>query len=275
MTTCDGKVTIATVHVGGRGCGCRNHSAAAPANPVPCPCQQIRPKRRLHSVCGAVFGIFVGLHLLVLTTALVPQRFARNTRVLEVLVDNLPFLEVVAIMLPLVLLLASGLYLLVKAGFRYNVRQAVRDGKLRSLLQRLSALVLLAFLVLHVATFSRWGLHALFRVTHAPALAAYTAGSLFDPARPLESIALAVRHPWDASDTSSAALLMGFYLCAVLAFSYHLANGLRTGAKVWGLCPTPSAQQRWARCCAALGLLLSIVALVAWYAVTLAPAVHG
>ena len=60
-----------------------------------------------------------------------------------------PWLEVL-VFLPLATLVPFGLYLLFKAGLRYNVKKCKRGGKLRFFLQRVSAVVILGFIAFHL-----------------------------------------------------------------------------------------------------------------------------
>ena len=92
----------------------------------------------------------------------------------------------------------------------------------------------------HVATLSAWGLN----------------GGAFEPSRPYASVAAALRSP----------AVKAFYLSAIVAVSYHLANGLFTGAGLWGLVRSDEGKRRWRWVCAALGISLASLGSAAWYA---------
>jgi succinate dehydrogenase/fumarate reductase cytochrome b subunit len=56
------------------------------------------------------------------------------------------------------------------------------------------------------------------------------------PSRPFTSVAAAVR---------GNASVEAFYVLAIVAVSYHLANGLWTGAIAWGALDSDRAKRKW------------------------------
>jgi succinate dehydrogenase / fumarate reductase cytochrome b subunit len=246
-------------------CGCSHRSAkgmsaaeAAPATaarePVAvvlsaekrsCACKMLRPYRRVHSLAGLIFAAFLGVHFLTGASALSPPAFEANANHLRTLTERFPVIEFVAVLVPLLVLLALGTRLLIEAGLSPARKRCNRGGKIRYFLQRISALVILSFIVFHVGTMSRWGLH----------------GGLYDPARPFASVA--------ASLHANAAIAT-LYLLAIAAVSYHLANGLWTGAIAWGAITSERAKRNWQLACAAFGVALCSAGIVAWYAFVVA-----
>src|SRR5271165_2954460 len=85
-----------------------------------------------------------------------PRLFEPYMRGVHAALRQSPWLEVL-VFLPLVALVPFGLYLLAKAGLRYNVKKCKRGGKLRFFLQRVSAVVILAFIAFHLLTLRDWG----------------------------------------------------------------------------------------------------------------------
>ncbi|MFY9781259.1 MAG: hypothetical protein WAJ85_12225 [Candidatus Baltobacteraceae bacterium] len=213
---------------------------AAATTPGTCACKKVKPFRRAHGLFAIAFGTFLAVHLFVNASALEPARFGTNVAALRALAAALPALEAVAIGLPLLGLVACGLFLLYQAGLRYPAKGCNRGGKVRYFLQRTSALVIVAFIAFHVATLSTWGLN----------------GGAFEPSRPYASVAAALRSP----------AVKAFYLLAIVAVSYHLANGLFTGAGLWGLVRSDEGKRRWRWVCAALGISLASLGSAAWYA---------
>ncbi|MGP6191774.1 MAG: hypothetical protein ACLPSH_17250 [Vulcanimicrobiaceae bacterium] len=213
--------------------------------PGTCGCKKVKPYRRAHGLFALAFGAFLIVHLLINASALQPARFGNNVAALRALTSALPALELLAIGLPLIGLIACGLYLLQKAGLHYPARGCNRGNKVRYFLQRTSALVILAFVAFHLVTLSTWGLH----------------GGAFEPARPYASVAAALAAP----------TVKAFYLLAILAVSYHLANGLFTGVGPWGLMRSDEGRRRWRWVCTAVGLSLAALGSVAWYAFGLGP----
>ncbi len=259
-------------HSGGCGCG-HHHAVETPAATEPaghtCKCQSLRPYRRVHAVLGVVLGLFIVAHLSVLATALAPERFSQNSHALHVLSENLPFVEIIAVLLPAAVLLVCGVYLLYKAGLKYHVNKCNRGGKMRYFLQRLSAAVLLAFLLIHVTVFSQWGLQRFYTSAHAQPVAD---GAPAPTAMTYDSVVGKMAATLGGTAASPLGVLsLGMYLIAIVAVAYHLANGLWTGAIIWDLCKSDSAKRRWGICCAAIGIIIGAIGIVAWYAFAVAP----
>ena len=144
-------------------CGCGHHAAESTAPEQAegtvggsCKCQKLLWIRRTHSACGLIFGMFVVEHLPATALGLRPGIFEPYMRGVHAAVRQTPWLELL-VFLPLVTLVPFGLYLLAKAGLRYNVKKCKRGGKLRFFLQRVSAVVILAFIAFHLLTLRDWG----------------------------------------------------------------------------------------------------------------------
>jgi succinate dehydrogenase / fumarate reductase cytochrome b subunit len=256
----------------GNGCGCGRHDAApdaqtaalasgaivtltprarpvadAPASTVQypsahkCACKKLRPYRRIHSLAGLLFGAFLVVHLGIGATAVWPSTFQANASVLHSVAERFPALEVVALGIPLLVVIALGVHLLAEAGLSPTRKRCKRGGRVRYFLQRTSALVILAFIGFHIATLSRWGLH----------------GGSYDPDNAFASVAAALR-----ANTAVEAL----YFLAILAVSYHFANGLWTGAIAWGAIESDRGKRAWEAACAVFGAALCTTGLVALYA---------
>jgi succinate dehydrogenase / fumarate reductase cytochrome b subunit len=213
------------------------------ANPAPhtCACKKLRPYRRIHSLAGLIFAGFLVVHLGVAATAVSPARFQASATVLQTLADRFPALELIGVGIPLLIVLALGIHLLVEAGLSPARKRCKRGGRIRYFLQRISAAVILAFVAFHLATLSRWGIH----------------GGSYDPSRPFISVAAALR---------GNAAVEALYLLAIVAVSYHLANGLWTGAIAWGALESDGAKRKWEAICAAFGVVLCSTGIVALYA---------
>jgi succinate dehydrogenase / fumarate reductase cytochrome b subunit len=210
-----------------------------------CACKGLRHYRRTHSLAGIAFGTFICVHFLTAASAFSPHAFQANADLLGRFAEHFPALELFAVGLPLLALVGLGGRLLVAAGLSPTRTRCDRGGKTRYFLQRVSALVVLSFIVFHVATLSHWGVN----------------GGLYDPARPFDSVAAALR---------ANAAVSAFYLLAIVAISYHLANGLWTGAIAWGAVSSDRAKRRWQFACAAFGVALGLTGIVAWYAFVIA-----
>ncbi|MBV8228745.1 MAG: hypothetical protein JO329_02060 [Planctomycetaceae bacterium] len=239
-----------------------------PAAPHSCGCGHKFCPRKVHSVAGVVFGLMMIQHLAVNALALRPGLYQAAVGRIQALGWVLPWLSLTLIVLPLAVHVVLGATMLKDAGFRYRTGKHHRGGDLRYLLQRITAVILLLFIALHVLSLTDWGFHLVYRLTHWEALQAYGASGLFHPDQAYRSTSAAIRTLWDHDRPLAAGNLavMGFYLLAIWATAYHLANGLSTAAMVWNLTRTPQAERRAAQFCAGLCIATAIVGTLAWSA---------
>ena len=232
-----------------------------------CGCSGRTCPRHYLAWSGFVLGGFLVLHLAINLLGLWPARFQAAVNRIHGLGMALPALEIGLIFIPLTLHVALGLRTLGREKLRFGVEKHHHGSDLRQWLQRVTALILLAFLTFHLATMHRWGLHLVFRLTHWPGLARYAAGGLFEPSRALSSARDALGNFWSAASGHPANLLIAqFSLLGIAAAVYHLANGAATGAEVLGLTTTPAAQQRFGRICLVAAPALLLIGLAALYA---------
>jgi succinate dehydrogenase/fumarate reductase cytochrome b subunit len=251
---------------------CKHHfEVQQPEKPV-CACKGLLWPRRTHALCGLLAGCFLVLHLIIGATGLSPAAYQGNIDLIHSVVGRLPTMTAAGIFLLFLYQAASGIYLLRKEGIRYNVKKCNRGSKLNFFLQRLTGMVILAFLLFHVGTMHEWGLHAVYRVTHWAVLQRYAAGSLFQPQ------GAAFRSTAEAFGTFCGAwslgngLVAGFLLLGIWATAFHAGNGAWTGAVIWKLAPTPEAKRivHFVRL-AVVGVLF-LAGTVAWYSFTLSHA---
>lgn len=261
-------------------CGCGGHGRDA-ALPDPrailamkfgeeaeqeCNCASGRCPRHYLAITGFILTAFVVLHLTVNMLGLWPARFQTAVNHIHGLGTALPILEIGLIIIPLTIHVAFGLRTLRREKLKFGVGKHHHGSDLRQWLQRVTAVILLAFLAFHLATMHRWGLHLVFRLTHWPALERYAAGGLFEPSRAFASVRDGLGNFWSAASGHPANLLVAqFYLLGITAAVYHLVNGVATGSEVLGLTNTTSAQRLWSICLVAAPLLL-LAGMAAWYA---------
>jgi succinate dehydrogenase / fumarate reductase, cytochrome b subunit len=203
--------------------------------------------RRLHSLTGLVFGGYLIVHLLVNATLVQGGNLAAGTDVYQNQVHkihDLPFLPVIEwtfIYLPILFHTVYGIYITVTG--QPNVGRYSYAKNWFYLLQRISAIVIVFFMLFHVLSLK----YALF----GPSLA-------FDPHA---ATATVQRHfDW------SFFITWFVYPLGILASCYHLANGIWTAAITWGLTVSSASQRRWGFACAglfAMTFIAGIVALVA------------
>lgn len=207
--------------------------------------------RRLHSLSGIIFGGYLIVHLLVNATI---AQLGRSYQVQVDKIHSLPFLLAVEwtfIFIPILYHTIYGIWIILTG--QPNVERYSYMKNWFYLLQRVSAVIIVLFMLFHVLSLKYGAFNWL-----NPVL-------LFDPHNASASIH---QHmiafwwiPWI------------IYPIGILASCFHLANGFWTAAITWGLTTSASAQRRFGAVCAVLFVLtfaLGMTALVA--ATTLTPA---
>jgi len=214
--------------------------------------------RRLHSLTGIIFGGYLVVHLIVNATLVQLGKHdlyqAQVTKIHE-----LPFLwawEWGLIYLPILYHTVYGIYITLTG--QPNVDRYGYTKNWFYVLQRISAVIILLFLIFHVlALKAGW-----FGMTLS-----------FDPQRASGTIGRHMQASW--------VIPWIVYPLGILASCYHLANGFWTAAVTWGLTVSAGAQRRWGYVCAilfAVTLICGLVALVSatrmdWQSVIASPSV--
>jgi succinate dehydrogenase / fumarate reductase cytochrome b subunit len=215
-----------------------------------CQCGGKNCPRHYLAFTGLLLGGFLVLHLAINTLGLWPDVFQAAVNRNHALGPLLPALEIGLIFLPLTIHAALGLRTLGREKFRYGVAKHHHGSDLRQWLQRVTALIMLAFILFHVVTLHRWF------------------GGRFDPHHAFSSAAQAVWQFWRDMPAGRMSNLWfaQFYLLGLLAAVYHLTNGVATGAEVLGWVRTPAARQRLGRACFIAAPALLLAGMVAWQA---------
>jgi len=222
------------------------HDATGAHQPKPgCACQNLLPKRKVHSLIGLFLTMFLLVHMAIGATGLWPVAYRLTIARLEAHKTGTSIL-LLAVVLPLAVQAITGLYLLRKHGFRYNVKKCKRGGKLRFFLQRVSAVSILSFVAFHFISLRRAGL-----LPASPADAFHATTFAF---RAISSLA------WFNS------IWVVFSLLALWSLAFHVANGGWTGSVVWNLI-RPDSPNRYVRVvCCGFGVLLIGLSTAAWFA---------
>lgn len=249
----EAATAVAESTAAGPRCGCGEH-AASELEPTPgCGCQKLLWIRKTHSVAGALFGLFLVEHLLATTLGNAPAGFGAYMQWLNSVLSAAPWLEWL-LYVPLAVAIAFGGYLLWLAGLRYQVKKCKRGGKLRYWLQRVSAVVLLVFVAVHLFSVRNY---------HIPAGQGEASGEIY-----VASVQqFQAGWPSGGARISAVALL----LVGTLAAIYHLANGAWSAAVAWHIVETPAAQSRLGHLCLAGGLVLGLLGILGWHAFALTP----
>ena len=246
------------------GCGCGGHGQrAAPPNPQAilalrfdrqsahtCQCGGGRCPRHYLAFTGLLLAGFLVLHLTVNVLGLWPEKFQAAVNHNHALGAFLPVLEIGLIFLPLGIHAALGLRTLRREKLKFGVEKHHHGSDLRQWLQRVTAVILLTFLLFHVATLHRW------------------LGGRFDPDHAFSSASQAIWQFWHGLPAGHPGNLLfaQFYLLGLGAAVYHVSNGVATGAEVLGWVNTSAGQRRLGRACLLVAPLLLLAGMVAWYA---------
>ena len=199
--------------------------------------------RRLNSLTGILFGAYVAIHLLISATLVEGYREGALETVYQKQIDffhSLPFLRPLVwifVYLPILYHTGFGLWLTTTA--QPNINQYPYTKNVLYLFQRVSALVLVAFILFHVTAMHGWWGQTL------------------------------AFNPRDATRTTishlSASWFIGWFVypVGILAACYHLANGFWTAAISWGITISARAQRRWGWICAGLFVALFVCGMIA------------
>lgn len=186
--------------------------------------------RRLHSVSGVVpVGAFLAFHLYVNAAA---SRGADAYNAAALRLQRFPLslvLEIALIFVPLAYHGVYGIY--VAATEPASPQRPTRGGRLLALLQRVTGILLFAFILFHLWT------------TRLVQIRDHESVDLF------RLVQAALASPW----------IHSFYVVGILSATLHLATGLWSFAQTWGL-----AAGRPARIVVALLALTLFVVLSAW-----------
>jgi succinate dehydrogenase / fumarate reductase cytochrome b subunit len=250
-----------------KSCGCGGHGrhAQAATQPDPrailamkfgedaehkCGCGGATCPRHYLAITGFLLGGFLALHLAVNALGLWPDKFQAAVNRNHSLGALLPVLEVGLIFLPLTIHVAFGLRTLRREKLTFGVEKHHHGSDLRQWLQRVTALIMLAFITLHLATLQRWF------------------GGRFDPKHAFSSASHAIWQFWHGLPAGNPGNLIfaQFYLLGIVAAVYHVTNGVATGADFWGRPSTPVAHTRLWRICLIAAPALLLAGLAAWYA---------
>jgi succinate dehydrogenase / fumarate reductase, cytochrome b subunit len=197
--------------------------------------------RRLHSLTGIVFGGYLCVHLIVNATLIQGGAGAHDVYQTQVdKIHSLPFLWAVEwafIFLPIIYHTVYGIWITLTG--QPNVGAYGYAKNWFYVLQRASAIVIVAFMIFHVL-----GMRGAF----GSALA-------FVPENATATAAKHIHTSW----------VVGYlvYPIGIIASAYHLANGFWTAAITWGLTVSNASQRRWGFVCGAIGFAMMICGFLA------------
>ncbi len=218
--------------------------------------------RRLHSLSGILpVGLFVIMHLF--TNAQMiwgqePGPEGKSHFQHEVdFIHSMPALLFIEITLWLSIGFHAALGFYYTFSGKHNVKSYKYKGNYRYLLQRITGIVALIFIFLHIATLRwRWDVFGWFTPFWAH-------GGVVD--KEVIGYHVPMSLPYTAYALQVSWLVVLFYLVGVLSVVYHWANGLWTAAISWGITTSEAAMKRWGFACAGLFVALTVFFLAAMY----------
>lgn len=208
--------------------------------------------RRLHSLLGVVpIGLYMCVHLTTNASLIAgPGSFQRMVNQIHSLGPALPIVEWGFIFLPLLFHAIIGVWIGLTG--KSNTDRYKYTANRRYRFQRITGYIAFVYITMHVFHLHGW----------------FHFGPWLDYiATPL---GMAQFKPYNAASSLAHAMdgvfWPAFYLVGVLSCVYHFANGLWTAGITWGLWVSPAAQQRATKLCSAIGVLVGVIAITAWFA---------
>ncbi len=200
--------------------------------------------RRLHSLLGLVpIGVFLVMHLTtnVMIVFSTPEHdhFQDKVDLIHSLAPLLVPVEIVGIFLPLAFHAGLGVKIWLEG--RPNSAAYPYLANWRYMLQRVTGMITLVFIIVHV-----WHMHW---------MGGPFGGSFFDPEHASATAASALQdHSWWASP---------LYAIGIVSACYHFANGIWTSLITWGITIGKGAQRKAGYVCAVIGVALACTGLAA------------
>jgi succinate dehydrogenase / fumarate reductase cytochrome b subunit len=203
--------------------------------------------RRLHSLTGIVpVGVFLCFHLLANSTILFGgEHFQESVQRIHLLEPFLEVVEVVLIFIPILFHTLIGFQIIFSG--RWNTQQYRYGGNIRYMLQRVTGVIAILFILFHV-----WQLHWLGAPFGGGAFLLYDNGA---PSAAV-STAKAIRGYPDP-----ALWVAPFYALGIVSAVFHFANGIWTALITWGITIGPRSQKLSGRVCVFIGIVLGLVGL--------------
>lgn len=200
--------------------------------------------RRLHSLLGIVpVGVFLIFHLTtnVMVVFNTPEKdqFQAKVDMIHALGPLLVPVEIFGILLPLAFHAGLGVKIWLEG--KSNVSQYRYGGNIRYTLQRVTGIIALVFILVHL-----WQMHW---------VGAPLGGHHFDADQASVTTARALQ--------ATQAWASPLYAIGIVSAAYHFANGIWTSLITWGITIGPTVQRKAGYVCAVLGIALAATGLAA------------
>lgn len=209
--------------------------------------------RRLHSLSGILpVGFFVIAHLFTNAQMIWGQKPGSSGE--SVFQHEVDFIHSIPALLFIEIALWSSIGFHAALGFYYtfsgknNVKHYAYKDNWRYVFQRISGIVALIFIFLHIATLRwRWDLFGWFTPFYAHGF--YTDNGIVGKDVPMSL-------PYTAYALQVSWIVVAFYAIGAFSVVYHWSNGLWTAAISWGITTSQAAMNRWGYVC--FGLFVSL-----------------
>ncbi|MFN3166221.1 MAG: succinate dehydrogenase [Phycisphaeraceae bacterium] len=216
--------------------------------------------RRLHSLSGILpVGVFVIAHLF--TNAQLVWGQEEGPEGHSVFQHEVDFIHSIPALLFIEIALWGSIAFHAALGLWYtftgkhNVQHYKYKDNYRYTLQRITGIVALVFIFLHIATLRwRWDIFGWFTPFWAH-------GGVVNGEKIGEDVPMSI--PYTAYALQTGLVVVLFYLVGVMSVVFHWANGLWTAAISWGVTTSEAAMRRWGYACAGLFVALTVFFLAA------------
>lgn len=217
--------------------------------------------RRLHSLSGILpVGLFVIAHLFTNAQMIWGQKPGPAGE--SMFQHEVDFIHSIPALLFIEIALWSSIAFHAILGFYYtfsgkhNVKSYKYKGNYRYLLQRITGILALIFIFLHIATLRwRWDIFGWYTPFWAH-------GGVVDGTVVGEDVPMSI--PFTAYALQSWEVIF-LYLIGVMSVVFHWANGLWTAAISWGITTSEAAMKRWGLACTGLFAALTAFFLAGMY----------
>ena len=217
--------------------------------------------RRLHSLSGILpVGLFVIMHLFTNAQMIWGQYGDGSGK--SVFQHEVDFIHSMPALLFIEIALWGSIAFHAILGFYYtftgkhNVKSYKYKGNYRYLLQRITGIIALIFIFLHIATLRwRWDIFGWYTPFWAHG---------FNTEDGIVGYDVPMSLPYTAYALQNWTVIL-LYFIGVMSVVYHWTNGLWTAAISWGITTSEAAMKRWGYACAGLFAALTVFFLAAMY----------
>lgn len=211
--------------------------------------------RRLHSLSGILpIGLFVIAHLFTNAQMIWPDGGTMFQHEVD-FIHSIPGLLIIEISLWLSIAFHAGFGIWITMTGRSNARHYRFTDNWRYTAQRVTGIIALVFIFLHIATL-RWRLDIFGWFTPFYGRDPLGGEIVGEIGHDVDGVPMSM--PLTAYALQISWLVVVFYTVGAMSAVYHWCNGLWTAAITWGLTISAPSMKRWGYVCAGLFVVLSV-----------------